>query len=159
MLDLDSARRQRAAAREGSGQPVTVTFADTTYTLPVEVPAAVVQTLLDPDVEFAQLLMVLMKAWRGGSDQAGKSVVNALTERPSLPFGCIKAIQAALEQLFGADEWARFTAAGPSLNDMVTLITGLVSEYGVGLGEALTSPSSSETAGTTSNPTSDATTT
>jgi hypothetical protein len=155
VIDLNALKAKRlAAAREGRGDGVPVVFGAGSWTLPAEVPAEVLQRLLDPDVEIAQLLVVALRAYRAGTDKAADTIITVLTDQPDLPHGFTRAVLDAIESLFGPEQWAAFQAEKPSLQDLWALVSGLFREYGVGLGEALRSAAPSPTAGTTSNPTS-----
>jgi hypothetical protein len=155
VIDLNEARAKRlAAAREGRGEGVPVAFGAGKWMLPAEVPADVLQRLLDPDVEVAQLLVVALRAYRAGTDRAADTIIEVLTDQPNLPHGFVRAVLDAIESLFGPEQWAAFRAEKPSLQDLWALVSGLFREYGVGLGEALRSRAPSPNGGTTSSPTS-----
>jgi hypothetical protein len=167
-LNLDQKRaeraRSRAARREGENPTgVSVLFDGKDYLLPVELPAAVLDPLVDGDLDLAGLIKVAYDASRDQSrpaesrDEMQSLIWETLAAKPDLPVSVIRAIRDSLALLFGADQWASFQASEPSLADMGALVVGLVSEYGVGLGEALRSGNSSKTDGTTSNPTSSVT--
>lgn len=164
-LDLDAKRaeraRARAARREGSDDPnVRVTFDGNEYVLPPELPASVLDPLIDGDLDLVGLIKVAYDASRDqrrsadSRDRMESMIWETLAGHPDLPVSVVRAIRDSLALLFGADQWAAFQASAPSLSDIGALIVGLVSEYGVGLGEALRSANSSGTGGTTSNPTS-----
>lgn len=164
-LDLDAKRaeraRSRAAKREGANpNGVDVTFDGKPYLLPAELPATVLDPLIDGDLDLVGLIKVAYDASRDAQrsqesrDDMESMVWSALAQHPDLPVSVVRAIRDSLALLFGADQWASFQASSPSLADIGALIVGLVREYGVGLGEALRSASSSGTDGTTSSPTS-----
>jgi len=161
LIDLNAERAARAAKREGAGEHVTVPFGDAEYVLPVELPATVVDHLLDPEVEIAQLIIAALRAFRDGTagDSAAAVIAEILTERPELPLGFVRAVLGAVEQLFGTEQWAAFQAQDPSAQDLLALIKGLIRVYGTGLGEAFGSSASSTSGGTTSKPTSSGSTT
>lgn len=154
LIDLDSERQARAARREGAGQHVEIAIAGESFRLPAELPVTVLERLLDPDVEISQMLILALRAYQQGSEQAGEIIIRTLSDQPDLPLGFLRAVMSAVELLFGTDEWARFQAADPSAQDVIALIKGLFTSYGVGLGEAFSSPASSEIAGSTPSPTS-----
>ena len=167
-LDLDAKRaeraRARAARREGANpNGVDVTFDGKQYLLPAELPAAVLDPLIEGDLDLVGLIKVAYDASRDAKrsqesrDDMESMVWQALAQHPDLPVSVVRAIRDSLELLFGTEQWAAFQASSPSLADMGALIVGLVGEYGVGLGEALRSASSSGTGGTTSSPTSSGT--
>lgn len=158
LIDLNAERSARAARREGAGQAVTVQYKDDTFELPVELPASIIDRLLDPEVEIAQVLIVALRAFKAGSERSGELIMATLADQPDLPAGFMRAVLGAMEALFGADQWATFQAHDPSLQDFVALVRGLFASYGVGLGEALSSSASAGSAGTTSKPISGAST-
>jgi hypothetical protein len=161
LIDLNAERSARAAKREGAGENVRIPFGDAEYLLPAELPATVVDHLLDPEVEIAQLIIAALRAFKDGtaSDNAATVIAQVLTERPDLPLGFVRAVLGAVEQLFGAEQWTAFQAQNPSAQDLLALIKGLIRVYGTGLGEAFGSSASSTSAGTTSKPTSNVSTT
>jgi hypothetical protein len=160
LIDLNAERSARAARREGGGQNITVPFGTERFTLPAELPLVVIDRLLDPDVEIAQLAIIAVRAFTNSrDDEAGTLIVATLTEHPDLPAGFMRAVLSCVEQLFGADQWTRFQALQPSAQDMVALLKGLFRSYGSGLGEAFSSPAPAASDGTTSKPTSNVTTT
>lgn len=160
IVDLNAERTARAAKREGGGGPVKVPFGKQTFELPAELPAEVLERLLDPDVEIAQLLIAAIGAYKNGTgdENAGAIIAQVLTDRPDLPLGFVRALMGAVEELFGPEQWAGFKAEKPSAQDMVALVKGLFSAYAVNLGEAFRSSGSSATGGTTSKRTSSAST-
>lgn len=164
-LNLDEKRAERAAARaarrEGADpNGVPVVFDRKDYLLPAELPATVLDPLIEGDLDLVGLIKVAYDASRDqrrteeSRDRMESMVWEALAAHPDLPVSVVRAIRDSLALLFGPEQWAQFQASGPSLPDMGALIVGLVREYGVGLGEALRSASSSATGGTTSSPTS-----
>jgi hypothetical protein len=164
-LNLDAKRqeraRARAARREGADpRGVPVTFDGREYLLPAEVPAQVLDPLLDGDLDLVGLIKVAYDASKDARatetdrDRMQEVIWETLAAKPDLPVTVIRAIRDSLALLFGAEQWEAFQASQPSLPDMGALVVGLVSEYGVGLGEALRSGNSSIPAGTTLSPTS-----
>lgn len=158
-IDLNAARAARAAKREAGGKPVTVVDGDRVYELPAELPGDVLTPLLDGDLDLAWLLRSAFDAYRTATDtqqqqKLGDLLVAELVANPNLPVDVLKAIRAALQRLFGDEQWGQFWADHPSLPDLVELIKGLVREYGVGLGEASSSSTPSSPGGATSKPTS-----
>lgn len=156
LIDLNAERSARAAKREGKNEAVKVPFGKETYVLPAELPATVAETLLDPEVEIAQLIFAAIQAFKSGEgdENTAGAIASVLASRPDLPIGFVRAVYGAIEQLFGSEQWASFQAQQPSAQDMVALVKGLFRAYGVGLGEAFKSSGSSETGGTTSKRTS-----
>lgn len=167
-LDLDAKRaeraRTRAARREGADPGgVPVKFDGKDYLLPAELPASVLDPLIEGDLDLVGLIKVAYDASRDqkrekdSRDRMESMVWETLASHPDLPVSVVRAIRDSLALLFGPEQWAQFQSSNPSLADMSALIVGLVSEYGVGLGEALRSANSSATGGTTSSPTSSGT--
>lgn len=167
-LDLDVKRaeraRTRAARREGADPGgVPVRFDGKDYLLPAELPASVLDPLIEGDLDLVGLIKVAYDASRDqgrekdSRDRMESMVWETLAAHPDLPVSVVRAIRDSLALLFGPEQWVQFQSSNPSLADMSALIVGLVSEYGVGLGEALRSANSSATGGTTSSPTSSVT--
>jgi hypothetical protein len=156
LIDLNAERSARAAKREGRGDAVQVPFGDQTFLLPAELPARVVDHLLDPEVEIAQLLIMALRSVKEGSsnDNTIALITEVLAERPDLPLGFVRAVLTAVEQLFGDEQWAAFQKLEPSAQDLLALVRGLIKVYGTGLGEVFSSSESSENAGTTLSATS-----
>jgi hypothetical protein len=150
VIDLDAARRE-SAFPDG----IDVPFRGETYNLPGELPADVFDPFLTPEFDLSGLLVTLFKDDDAEKKkELGDRVVELLLERPMLPAENITAIYAALELLFGPDQWATFKAARPSIPDIARLVSGLFRLYGVSLGEAFASVGSVTNAGPTSKQTS-----
>lgn len=157
-INLNEQRRQRAARREASG-PLLVHVGEDVFELPRELPIGIVDRLLDPEIEIAQLLSTAFQAFRSNteSDDAADLVLQVLGDKPQLPYGVGRAIYGTVEELFGPDQWGRFQAQA-TLDDLFALLQGLVRAYGAALGEAWRSPASPATAGANSNATSNVST-
>ena len=149
VIDLDAARRE-SAFPDG----INVPFRGETYTLPGELPADVFDPFLTPEFDLSGLLVTLFKDDDAEKKELGDRVVGLLLDRPMLPAEIITAIYAALELLFGDEQWATFKAARPSIPDIARLVSGLFRLYGVSLGEAFASVGSVTNAGPTSKQTS-----
>lgn len=164
MIDLDASRAVRTAKREGARGNVPVQMCGERFELPVELPASVVDLLLDGDLDLAGLIRSVVGIWTDSEaepkerEQAETLALEALLAHPTLPVDVLRTIRSAIATLFGAQQWARFTALNPSLPDLVALIRGLWAEYGVSLGEAWSSSAPSGTGGATSKPTSNGST-
>jgi len=156
LIDLNAKRNLRAARREMAG-PLLVTIGDNTYELPRELPIDLVDRLLDPEIEIAQLLMTTFEAFRANreNDTAADLILDVLGDKPELPYGIGRAVYGTVERLFGPEQWASFHAQA-SLDDLFALLQGLVKSYGAALGEAWRSPGSAATAGANSSATSNA---
>lgn len=160
LIDLNAERSARAAKREGRGDIIEVPFGEDTYVLPAELPATVVDMLLDPQVEIAQLFIMTLRNIKSGpaNDNAIALIADVLTDAPSLPLGFVRAVRAATQELFGEEQWERFQAQKPSVEDFGALVWGLIKAYGAGLGEAFSSSAPATPGGTTSSVTSSAST-
>lgn len=164
VIDLDASRTARSAKREGSKTGVVVRMYDNQFDLPVELPASVVDLLLDGDLDIAGLIRSVVGVWTDNNaaperrEQAEALFMEALLTHPSLPVDVLRTVRSAIATLFGEEQWARFNALNPSVPDLAALIRGLWGEYGVSLGEAWSSPAPSATGGATRNPTSNGST-
>lgn len=161
-IDLNAARQKRAAKREarGAGGMIVVAIDGENFVLPRELPASLLDKVVSEEFEIGRLLAVALKNFMGGKNTAENSDVltDTLEQIPTLPLALVNGILDMLAELFGAEQWARYKATGPSIEDNIELLKGLVAEYGVTLGELFASPASSTSAGATSNPTSPAST-
>jgi hypothetical protein len=155
LIDLDAARRE-GEYPEG----IPVRFGGKDYMLPSELPIDVFDPFLSEDLDLIGLLKPIFAATENRADDKsiGDLVIDTLTTRPALPKEFIGAIQDSLALLFGADQFAAFSADRPGVGDYLRLIRGLVKAYGVTLGEAFASPASSENGGATQSQTSTAST-
>ncbi len=159
LLDLDAARRE-VAHPEG----IRVRFGGEDYLLPSELPLDVFDPFLSDDLDLVAVIrdfstMGDAKAADGkakSEDEENEGWAAALFAHPNLPRQFIHATHAALEALFGPEDYVRFRANRPSLGDYGRLIQGLVKLYSVSLGEAFASLTSADGDGQTSNPTSPA---
>lgn len=152
LIDLDAGRRELA---HPDGIPVVL--GGETFTLPAEFPVDVLDPFLDEKFDLAGLIREAVRKSKnedGTTKPVSVIVVDTLFDRPSLPVELIQTIYAAFEQLFGAEDYARFKAQRPSIGDYQRLTSGLFSLYGVSLGEAFASPDSSESDGATQKETS-----
>lgn len=154
-LDLDAARRESAYP---DGIPLT--YQGQLFVLPAELPADVIDPWLSDDLDLAGLVKKVLADDAGNdSDGALDIVLSVLEARPQVLSQVIGAVKESLALLFGADDYARFVATRPSLPAYGRLIRGLLTLYGVSLGEAFASPSSSTSAGLTQKQTSSTSTT
>lgn len=150
-IDLDAAIRE-SLYPEG----IPVPYKGTTYVLPAELPLDVLDPLLDPEFD----LIGLLKLAVDGDDDAdlGEVLIDVLFKRPGLPLEIRDTIFGCLQLLFGEEQWKQFQSNRPGLTTIATLIKGIFKVYGVSLGEAFASLSSSVSDGATPNQTSNATT-
>lgn len=158
-LDLDAAIREHV---NPDGLPVR--FKGEVFTLPAEFPIDVLDPFLRGEFDFVGLVKAIVEAGDEVDPETGQKqgivagVVDVLLERPTLPAEVVDAFHLALRGLFGSDQYDRFLALRPGNRSLPALVRGLARKYGVSLGEAFASPSSSDTAGATSSPNSPATT-
>lgn len=153
LIDLDAAKRE---SRYPDGIPVVK--GGVTFTLPAELPVEVFDPFLAEDLGLIEILKDVLDGDKDDDKGIGDLVIDALTARPALPRELLGAIKDAFAIVFGDEQYAAFVAQKPSVNDYLRLVRGLQALYGVGLGEASASPASSESAGSTPKPTSDAAT-
>ena len=149
-LDLDAARRESAFP---DGIPIT--FGQKTFTLPVELPLDVIDTLVSDEFGLINLIKSLVA---NGEKNIGKAVVDTFLSGVNIPKQVLDSVYELLAVLFGRDQWEEFRAQRPSLPDLGRLGGYLIEHYGVSLGEAFASLTSSVPGGATSKPTSPATT-
>lgn len=162
MIDFNAKRAARAAKREGGNQPEPLCIGDDTFYVPCELPMTVVDRVLDPDMEIAQLLIVMLKTAQaniaaGKAEKAGgdlEIVLDVLASDAALPLRAVQAIKGAVADLFGEEQWARWLALNPSLEDNVELVIELVKLYGSRLGELFKSSAPAASGGATSSVTS-----
>lgn len=156
VIEIDAPRRE--AKEEG----FTIRFRGEDYLLPVELPADALAPFLARELDLVGVMKAIIGA-RADADETGEEVVNALLTRPNLPNGLVEAVRASLECLFTAvdkpakgkpTQWNRFLAGHPSIPEYGRLVKGLVTTYGVGLGDLFASLGLSSSGGATSKPTS-----
>lgn len=120
MIDLNQARKKRAAERESNGEAPTITLEDKTFRLPPELPFQAVEHV------------TAIAAASGGDpenfDPKDAAIVNQATS------GFVRAL---LGPGFEA-----FMAMQPSSADIQALIEGVLEEYGLSPGEAQASEGS-----------------
>lgn len=160
-IDLQAATRELAYP---DGIPVTLPNGQV-ITAPAEFPLDVLDPLLSEDLDLIGVVkLVVDREPRVGEDgetvedDIATIVVDVLMERPAILAQVKRAIGQCFAALFSEEDYARFVAARLGVRTLAALVKGLLSEYGVGLGEALGSPASSESSGEPSSPTSDGST-
>lgn len=99
-VDLDALRQAR---REAYGDGPTVTFGGHTFQLPIELPFAVPEALIDVAI----------------ATDAGDSV------------GITKATTRTIKALLG-ENFDEFMALGPSMDDVKELLNAVLAQYGMG---------------------------
>jgi hypothetical protein len=168
-FNLAEKRKERAAAREGRGEPPQLVFDQVggplIVLLPVEVPISVFEPLQEINVDIAFFVKQLFAVWQSQqeSDEGGRTaaigmLTDILVANPDLPVQVLNAGRECLKRLIGDEAYDAFIAMKPSVQDVRDLLTYLAEQYGVGLGEASESTDSSQTNGPTSSPTSDGST-
>ncbi|SDH68936.1 hypothetical protein SAMN05421505_12089 [Sinosporangium album] len=156
VLDLDAAR----VSRIGTAQPYyPLRFrGEVICDLPVELPVDVLAPLVDLNLDAALIARTVLDAFSATDKlQAGMGMLQMFVDQviinPSLPKDLVEAVHLMGGKLLGADGYARFVAARPSIGDVRSLVMGVAGRSGVGLGESPSSSSGSGGGGT-STPTS-----
>lgn len=163
--DLDAKRIQRAQARaiarEGKGDKLPIIFGGRVIAqLDAEFPLDNLEPLQDVNVDVALLIQqaVANANATGAPGQANlELVVNVLAANPDLPKELIGAVKEIGRRLLGPVGYDDFCTQRPTPWDITALIGDLFSWYGMTLGEALRSSTSSAPDGRTSNTTSNIT--
>jgi hypothetical protein len=146
VIDLDQqAGRREATEPEG----IPVKFRGQTFLLPSELPVDAFDPLLDDDLG----LLDIVRDIAGSEKGITGSLLDVLLT-PGTIKRARKAVEAVFEQLFGPDQYAAFRALRPSIPDYIRIVQGLRRLYGVSLGEAFASLTSSESSGATPKQTS-----
>jgi hypothetical protein len=140
---MDAARREVT-----NPDGMSVVFGGETFVFPAELPLAVLDPLLDPELDLVGLITRFL-----GEDKADASL-GLLLFRPDLPQAVLKAFYACYAKLMGAEQFDQFAALNPSVEDYGRLTKALVGAYGVSLGKFFKSGSSSSGDGETSKQTS-----
>lgn len=163
-LDLDAARKQRAAEREGKQQDLPITLGGKVIaTLPVEIPVDVLAPLRTLDGDLTLLLREAMQMSKQGANErarwdATELVVDLLANNPRLPVSALDTIGQIAENLLTPAGLDALKAERPSPQDYAVLVKGVFRFYGLTLGEASqSSDSSTGDAGKTSSGTSSTT--
>lgn len=162
-LDLDAARKQRAAEREGKKRDLPIRFGgEVIATLPVEMPVDVLAPLRNLDGDLTLLLREAMGAAKGGGSgearwNATELVIDILASNPRLPVTALDTFAEVARGLFGEDGYAALVANRPTAQDFAVLVKGVFRFYGLTLGEASPSSDSSTDDGRTSSGTSSTT--
>lgn len=162
LIDLDAERAKRAAEREGKGIDGGIRLGGQIIaTLPVELPVDVLAPLQTIDTSITLILRSAMSAYKaqGEGDAAAawdstQLIVDLLALTPTLPTDMIAVLHQCGENLFGTEGYTALRNAHLSLPDVGVLAKGVFAFYGMTLGEASTSPESSENDGATLSSTS-----
>lgn len=166
-LDLDFARQQRAAEREGKKKNLPLRVGgEEIAVLPVELPVDVLAPLRSLDGDLTLLLReAVQSAKRGGGSgtvdwDITELVIDLLANNPRLPVNFLDTLRDVAANLLGDEGLAKLLANRPSGQDIAFLVKGVFQFYGVTLGEASpSSDSSTGDSGGTSNGTSSTTST
>lgn len=156
--NLDAKRLQRAQARaakrEGHGETLPIVFGgETIAVLAAEFPIDVLEPVQDINLDIALLLQQAVA--NANATEAGRAnmelIVNILAANPDLPRELVGAVKEIGLRLLGPDGYSALCAGRPTPWDVAALVGDLFSWYGLTLGEALRSSTSSPTDGGTSN--------
>lgn len=163
-LDLDAARKQRAAEREGKKRDLPIRLGGQDIaTLPVELPVDVLAPLRNLDGDLTLLLREAMATTKRGDDatarwDATELVVDILASNPRLPVTALDTFGQVAKNLLGEDGFAALMEQRPTGQDVAFLVKGVFRFYGLTLGEASpSSDSSTDDSGRTSSGTSSTT--
>lgn len=127
------------------------------FTLPAELPAACLSPFLADDLGLIDLIADALEDENDDTDVLDL-VFAALKKRPALPKQLLDAAATSLRTLMGDEQYAAFQGLRPSVNAYLLVARGILTEYGVGLGDFFGSAESSETGGENSKGTSSDTT-
>jgi hypothetical protein len=147
-LDLDSERKQRAAQREGAGEPLPIVLGgEVIATLPSELPVDVLAPLRLLDADLTLILRQAMQASmnQGSVGDVTELVVDVIAQNPALPMTALDTFGEVAKRLLTDEGFAKLLANRPSPQDYAALVKGVFRFYGVTLGEA--SPSSASPTG------------
>ena len=148
-FDLDAAIGELA--------PKPLTYKGHTFTLPAELPAAVLVPFLDEKAGLIELVTEVI-ADAGDDDGLADMLEAVLAKRKALPRQLLDAAGAAFQALLG-DDYDAFQALRPSVTAYVLIARAVVTEYGMGLADFFGSDESSGDDGEPSKVTSPSTTT
>lgn len=146
-FDLNARRAERLAARRAADEvadtPLMIQIGDAVIgPLPNELPIAVLNPILNVDVDLALIVQEAMTAASSKEAAAGQQmaelVVSLIVQNPRLPQDVVAAACQMGINLMGQDGWNDFCAARPSLQDITALVTALMGRY-ASLGEFLSS--------------------
>lgn len=164
-LDLDLARQQRAAEREGKKRDLPLRVGGQTIAvLPVELPVDVLAPLRTLDGDLTLLLREAVQSAKNGGDTVNwditELVIDLLANNPRLPMNFLDTIRDVAKNLLTEEGLNALIEQRPSGQDVAFLIKGVFRFYGLTLGEASpSSDSSTDASGGTSSGTSSTTST
>lgn len=167
VLDLDAARKARAAAREGRGDGLPIILGGQTIAvLPAELPLDVLAPLRTIEADITLLVRQVMRSAQSNTDTSQTEMVNLIVDllatNPDLPSALVDITLSVGTGLLGEDGMAALKEQRLTREDAGVLIKGILDHFGVSLGES-SEPSESpegspgETSNTTSSTTSDST--
>jgi hypothetical protein len=163
-LDLDVARAQRAAQREGQKRDMPLRVGGQVIAvLPVELPVDVLAPLRNLDGDLTLLLREAVLAAKNADGKVVNQditelVIDLLANNPRLPLNFLDTIKEVAANLLAEEGLSALVASRPSAQDIAFLVKGVFRFYGVTLGEALpSSASSTDASGGTSSGTSSTT--
>lgn len=169
VLDLDAARAERAKARaarqEGRGDTLPIRFGGTTIAvLQSEFPISVLEPITAIDVDIAYVVRAAVQMTTGTAAEQRAAAVSLLADvlaaNPTMPVQIINAAKEMGRRLLGQEGYDAFVGENPSREDAQALIQGILTWYGVSLGESsdsLPSLNGGETSNQTSSGTTDLT--
>lgn len=158
--DLDARRRARSQARaarqEAQGETLPIVLGGAVIAeLPAEFALDVLEPLTQLDLDMALLVQqAIANATATDAARANMElIVNILAANPNLPREFVHAVKEIGKRLLGEDGYDAFMAARPTPWDVAALASDVFSWYGLTLGEAWGSSTSSQTTvdGGTSN--------
>lgn len=159
-LNLDSLR---SARREAAPRTPGLRISGERIPLPPELPLDVLEPLTRIDMDISVLIRQVLDARRAGGEQANETMLGAIIDmivvNPQLPQDLIEAVKEMGRRLLGPAGYELLVGFRPTIADIGVIARYVMTQYGVGLGEASPSSDSSEGTGTTSKPTSKRTTT
>jgi hypothetical protein len=148
VLDLDAARKSRAAQREAKDQPQPIVFGgEVVAYLPVELPLNVIAPLREIDDTIAIVIRQALALAKNTDDararwEASELVVDMLAATPDLPIKLVDVVTKIAVNLLTQEGLDAFMAVRPSIQDIAAFVKGVFRHYGVSLGEALPSSDS-----------------
>lgn len=161
-LDLDAARKVRAAEREGKKRDAPIILGgDTIAVLPVELPVDVLAPLRDLDGDITLIIREALSSVTEGRNAKQTQidttalVIDLLASNPDLPVTFLDTVQKVARNLLTDEGMDRLVAQRPTVPDYTELIKGVFSFYGVTLGEASPSSGSSTDEARTDEPVSE----
>lgn len=163
VIDLDKARKQRAAEREGKQQSLPIRVGGQVVAeLPVELPVDVLAPLKDLDESITLVLRTSMKMYGADADARARwdgteLIVDLLAANPTLPVDVLNVLRKVAVNLLSESGYDALMASRPSPEDLSYLAKGVFRFYGVTLGEVSPSSDSSTDSGRTSSTTSSVT--